>query len=168
MKIGLMVLGLLLSIGATVAAFVFLMPRSDPERDEAKRGRLPKWLRMVGDVLDFRYLFLEKFLRVTYVFATAYCLISGFLALFDFSKDFWGNTHWGGVGGIITMLLGPILVRVVYESAMLFFILVRNVKEINAKTGGAPVAKPEGRAAESSAMVVTESAIHDATEGGDE
>lgn len=142
MKMVLAVLGFLLSVGATVAIFVLLMPKADPGKDAAKRGKLPGWARKIGDVLDFRTLFLEKILRVLYVFATAYCIISGFLGLFDFSKDWLGNAHWGGVAGILTMLLGPILVRLVFESAMLFFILVRNVIEINSKLGKAGVSVP--------------------------
>ena len=71
------IIAAVLAVGATIAAFIFLLP-------EAKRPKLNKFLGTVSDILNFKTLFIEKILKALYVFATAFALIFGFLMLFSF------------------------------------------------------------------------------------
>lgn len=120
----LLIVALLLALAATICAYIFLLP-------ESKRDRLPGWAKVIADILNFKYLFLDGVLRVTYIFLTAFCILSGLFLLF--SK---------GWPGLVMMLLMPILVRIIYECSMLVLILVRNVTEINKKMKGEVKAGP--------------------------
>lgn len=129
----LLIVALLLALAATICAYIFLLP-------ESKRDRLPGWAKVIADILNFKYLFLDGVLRVTYIFLTAFCILSGLFLLF--SK---------GWPGLVMMLLMPILVRIIYECSMLVLILVRNVTEINKKMKGEVKAGPSLRDAVSAA-----------------
>ena len=150
------IIAAVLAVGATIAAFIFLLP-------EAKRPKLNKFLGTVSDILNFKTLFIEKILKALYVFATAFALIFGFLMLFSFVKvgGYWGTAstiHWYGYYGLLIMIGGPIAIRLTYEVIMLFILLVKNVMDINKKlsagvdcsacTAAAPAEKEEPKAEE--------------------
>ena len=150
------IIAAVLAVGATIAAFIFLLP-------EAKRPKLNKFLGTVSDILNFKTLFIEKILKALYVFATAFALIFGFLMLFSFVKvgGYWGTAstiHWYGYYGLLIMVGGPIAIRLAYEVSMLFILLVKNVMDINKKlsagvdcsacTAAAPTEKEEPKAEE--------------------
>ena len=150
------IIAAVLAVGATIAAFIFLLP-------EAKRPKLNKFLGTVSDILNFKTLFIEKILKALYVFATAFALIFGFLMLFSFVKvgGYWGTeatVHWYGYYGLLIMVGGPIAIRLAYEVIMLFILLVKNVMDINKKlsagvdcsacTAAAPAEKEEPKAEE--------------------
>lgn len=120
----LLIVALLLALAATICAYIFLLP-------ESKRDRLPGWVKVVADVLNFKYLFLDGVLRATYIFLTAFSILYGLFLLFS-----------EGWPGLVTMLLTPILIRIIYECSMLVLILVRNVTEINKKMKGEVKAGP--------------------------
>ena len=50
------IIAAVLAVGATIAAFIFLLP-------EAKRPKLNKFLGTVSDILNFKTLFIEKILK---------------------------------------------------------------------------------------------------------
>lgn len=120
----LLIVALLLALAATICAYIFLLP-------ESKRDRLPGWVKVVADVLNFKYLFLDGVLRATYIFLTTFSILYGLFLLFS-----------EGWPGLVTMLLTPILIRIIYECSMLVLILVRNVTEINKKMKGEVKAGP--------------------------
>lgn len=123
------VIAAILAIGATVVAFILLLP-------EKKRPKLNKFFGVVADILNFKHLFIEKILKAVYVFATAFAIIFGFLMLFSFVRyDYWGysGVHWYGYQGLIIMIGGPIVIRIAYEILMMFILLVKNTMEINKK-----------------------------------
>lgn len=133
------VIAAILAIGATVVAFILLLP-------EKKRPKLNKFLGTVADILNFKHLFVEKILKAIYVFATAFAIIFGFLMLFSFVRyDYWGysGVHWYGYQGLIIMIGGPIVIRIVYEILMMFILLVKNTIEINKKLSAANAAPCE-------------------------
>lgn len=122
------IVSILLAIVATVLAFVFIVP-------EKRRETLNAFGRFLHDTLNFKYLIIEKILQALYIFATAYTILAGFFMLFQSTPDYgfgYGGTWLGGYG-ILIMILGPIVIRLIYELLMMTVILVKNVISINTK-----------------------------------
>ena len=106
------IVGGILAIVATVLAYVFIVP-------EKRREKLNAFGKFLHDTCNFKYLIVEKILQALYIFFTADMIILGFFMLFAAPKDYFGNRHWLGVYGILTMILGPIMIRLVYELLMM-------------------------------------------------
>ena len=119
------VVAVLLAIVATVLAFVFLVP----EKRREKMGAFGKFLH---DTVNFKYLIVEKILQALYIFMTCLVVLTGFFLLFKVTETWYGK-HWMGGTGILLMLLGPIIIRLVYELLMMMVLLVKNVISINNK-----------------------------------
>ena len=120
------VLALLLAIGATVVAFIFIVPAK-------KREKLNKIGKIAHDALNFKYLIVEKVLQALYIFSTAFVIVLGFFMLFYFERYYYGDVKWHGGEGLLLMILGPIAVRLAYEFMMMLILLVKNVIQINNK-----------------------------------
>lgn len=118
------IIAMILALGATVCAFIFVVP---------EKKRRNKFMKILSDIVNFKTLFIEKFLQATYIFATAFCLIAGFCMLFYVYDSGWGYTHWYGGQGILVMLLGPIVVRLAYELVLMLILAVKNIIQINGK-----------------------------------
>lgn len=119
------ILGILSAIAATVLAFVFILP-------DKKKAALPDALKKIADILDFRTLFLEKIIKALYLFLTFACICVGLFMLISVNYGFYTDMWMGGIG-LLIMVVGPIVIRILFESAMLFILLVQNVIEINSK-----------------------------------
>jgi hypothetical protein len=119
------ILGILSAIAATVLAFVFILP-------DKKKAALPDALKKIADILDFRTLFLEKIIKALYLFLTFACICVGLFMLISVNYGFYTDMWMGGIG-LLIMIVGPIVIRILFESAMLFILLVQNVIEINNK-----------------------------------
>lgn len=111
-----LIIGLILALLATVATYLFIMP-------EKARDTLPRFLQFVHDIFNFKSLLIEKILKALYVFCTIGCIGVGIFLLFG------SNFVWG----ILLIILGPLVVRIVYEFLMLMILLVQNVIAINRK-----------------------------------
>ena len=123
------VLALICALGATVLAFIFIVP-------ENKRKKLNKIGKLLHDILNFRFLIIEKILQALYIFSTAFSIMAGFFMLFRFETYnyiYVTRTVWGGGWGLLLMILGPIVIRLVYEGMMMLILLVKNVIQINNK-----------------------------------
>ena len=120
------VLGILTAIAATVLIYIFFLP-------ESKRERLPKIGKLLHDIFNFKSLFIEKVLQLLYILSTTSCIFIGFFMLFGFEESWYRGVNWYGGYGILIMLLGPIAIRIAFEAAMLFILLVKNVIQINNK-----------------------------------
>lgn len=70
----------------------------------------------------------EKLLQALYIFSTALIILNGFFLLF---QSVYG--HWLGGYGILLMVVGPIVLRLIYELLMMVVLLVKNVIGINNK-----------------------------------
>lgn len=119
------ILGILSAIAATVLAFVFILP-------DKKKAALPDALKKIADILDFRTLFLEKIIKALYLFLTFACICVGLFMLISVNYGFYTDMWMGGIG-LLIMIVGPIVIRILFESAMLFILLVQSVIEINNK-----------------------------------
>ena len=120
------IIGGILAVVATVLAYVFIVP-------ESRREKLNAFGKFLHDTCNFKYLIVEKILQALYIFFTADLIILGFFMLFAAPKDFFGERHWLGGYGILIMILGPILIRLVYELLMMAILLLKNVISINNK-----------------------------------
>lgn len=120
-----MVLAVITAIAATVLAFIFIVP-------ESKREKLGKIGALLHDIFQFKFLILEKIMQALYIFATAICICCGLFMFLSFDSSRWGF-HWYGGYGLLLILIGPIVVRLVYEGLMLAILLVKNVIQINSK-----------------------------------
>ena len=129
------IVAVFLAVTATVLAFIFIVP-------EKRRARLNGFGKFLHDTCNFKYLIVEKILQALYIFLTCLVLFSGFFKLFK--MDDWGR--WQGLYGLLTMVVGPIVIRLVYELAMMLVLLVKNVISINNKLSGKsgdPFAAPD-------------------------
>ncbi len=132
------------AILATLLLYAFVFP-------EQKKARLNRFFKKVRKLLSFEYLLIEKVLRFIYVLMTMACVFGGFWALFRLfwvGRDaYYYHNEWLGYGGIPIMVLGPIVVRILYESFMMFIMLVKNTIDIrNHLVGGDKGKAPRRRA----------------------
>lgn len=111
-------IAIILAIAVTVLAFIFIIP-------EKRRKNLGSFGKFLHDTCNFKYLVVEKLLQALYVFSTAFVILNGFFTLFG------GDT--GILVGILMMIVGPIVIRLVYELMMMLILLVKNVISINGK-----------------------------------
>ena len=116
----------ILSIVAVIAAFIFIVPQK-------KRAKLNRAGRILQDIFNFRSLIAEKIYQALYIFYTGWVIIFGFFLLFSYSTDILGNRTWLGGYGLLFMLFGPIVVRLIFEFLMMALLLVKNVISINNK-----------------------------------
>lgn len=120
------IIGGILAVVATILAYVFIVP-------ESRREKLNAFGKFLHDTCNFKYLIVEKILQALYIFFTADIFIQGFFLLFSAPEDYMGERHWLGGYGILIMILGPILIRLVYELLMMAILLLKNVISINNK-----------------------------------
>ncbi len=122
-------LSVIATIALTVLAYIFIVPKSKC----AKLGKIGEFLH---DLVSFNFLIIEKFLQFIYIVLTLAALAFGFFMLFSFSiyKGSYGTfSTWAAGYGILMIIFGPIVIRMVYECIMLSLILVKNVIQINNK-----------------------------------
>lgn len=125
-----MVIAAIAAVAATVLAIIFIVP----EKYLPKLGKFGKFLH---DAVNFKFLIVEKILQVLYILSTCLCIFSGLFSLLGFQIHFeYQYFHWFGGQGLLTLLLGPIVVRLVYELLMMALLLVKNVIQINHKLKG--------------------------------
>ena len=115
------VIGTILALIATILIFVMVLP-------EKKRESLNSFFRGIADVFNFKSLLIEKVLKFSYTLLTIFTILMGFFMLF--MKQY-GQSM--ALLGLLVIVLGPILIRVVYESFMMFILLLKNVIDINNK-----------------------------------
>lgn len=119
--------GSILAVAATVALFVLVLP-------EKKEGHLSKYLQLLRDIFTFQHLVVEKILQVLYVLSTCLAVFIGFFMLFARTM-YWHYSAGIALQGLCLMVLGPIVLRVLYELLMLAVLQVKHTMEINRKLG---------------------------------
>ena len=119
------------TIVLTVLAYKYIIP-------EEKRAGLNKLGQFLSDVFNFKFLIIEKILQALYVFCTIACVCFGISMIFGISvrySSYFNKTYsdWYGLYGILIAVVGPFIVRLVYEGLMMGLLLVKNVIQINKK-----------------------------------
>lgn len=120
---------LLIAALATAAVFIFFMRTS---KSQEYRG-FARWL---YDFLDFRQLWLGKILKILFLFVSIYLICTGVYVMF--SSSF--------LMGLLTMVLGPVLARIIMELVLLLFSIQQEVKQLNSHIRGEAPDKDEPRA----------------------
>ena len=111
--IWILIAAILALIGGILLYFLFARPKTEP------KGKFAKWLK---DFLNFKIIWLEPILKTIYYIATIFIILFSFTFL-----------SLGGIGVLlffITLILGPVAVRVTYEVTMMFIMIWRNTKTI--------------------------------------
>lgn len=100
-------------IGAIIAYFLFVKPEKKyPQKFVA-------WLR---NFLNFNEMLIEPILKVTYMFFAIFITLTSF--------NYIGTSF---LLFLVTLVLGNVLIRVVYEASMMMVGIWKNTKEINKK-----------------------------------
>lgn len=126
--------GGVISLGLTIVACIFLM-------GENKAKKLNNFWYTIHKLINFKSLIISKILKFLYVFSTCVAICIGFFLLFSvksYGGWYGGGKTWMGGYGIALMILGPIVIRLVYELLMMFVILVENTIAIREKLTGKP------------------------------
>ena len=115
--IWMIIASILAIIGGILVYFLFVKSKETP------KGKFGKWLK---EFLSFRIMWIEPILKVVYYIATIFTIL--------FSFTFLGLMGTLGIGAflmfLLTLVLGPVLIRVVYEMTMMFIMIWRNTKDI--------------------------------------
>ena len=117
-----MILGVILGVAATVFLYCCIIPK---RFDGTFKN---KFFQILHDYFSFKTLYIEIVLKFIFVIATAFVVCIGFFLLF--AKSFGTSTF---LLGLLTMILGPVGLRLAYEAIMMFVMLVKNTIEINNK-----------------------------------
>lgn len=104
-------------IGGILTYFLFVKSKTEP------KSKFLKWLK---DFLAFKTMWLEAILKCFYYIATI------FIILFSFA--FLGQGSAGVVDFFLTLILGPIIIRLIYEAGMMFVMIWRNTENISENT----------------------------------
>ncbi len=112
-------------------------------RPKVRRGEMTnKFLVFLDDFFSFRKLYIEAVLRFLYTLATFSCVFVGFWMMFGEVKGYYYSASTFQ-DGLIMMIGGPIILRLVYELIMMGIMLVQNVLEINKKLPKAEAPAPQ-------------------------
>ena len=119
-----LVLGFIGVIAARICIYIFIMP-------EGKYRTLNSFCRWLSDLFNFRTLWLESIIKFFYVLSTVICVIFGFLMLFSVIEYYHGYSEPLALFGLLLLIAGPVVIRLVYEGTMMFILLVKNTMQIN-------------------------------------
>lgn len=100
-------------VGGIIAYFLFL--KSDNKFDN-------KFLLWLKDFADFKTMLIEPILKVTYLILAIFITL---VSLGLIGKSF--------VGFILTLTLGNIVLRIIYEASLILLMIWKNTTEINKK-----------------------------------
>ncbi len=104
-------------VGGILVYFLFVKAKTEP------KGKFWKWLK---DFLAFKVMWIEPILKVFYYIATI------FIVLYSFSFIALGG--YGFLMFILTLVLGPVIIRIIYEATMMFIMIWRNTRDIAENT----------------------------------
>lgn len=110
------IISLILAIvGGILVYFLFVKAKEDP------KNKFLKWLK---DFLAFKTMWIETILKVLYYILTIFFILGSF-ALIPVSF----------LSFISTLVLAPIVIRLIYEFSMMFIMIWRNTADIAKNTG---------------------------------
>ena len=119
------IIGLVLALIGTVVVAVLLF-------GSQKRSRYSGFMLKLFSHVNFENYIIPLILKFLYVFSALFVIISGFITMI--SGSFFG--------GLLSMILGPVAVRLVYELIMMLFSIHDGIMETNRLLRGG--AQPHG------------------------
>ena len=111
--IWMIIAAILAIVGGILVYFLFVKSKTEP------KGKFAKWLK---NFLAFKVMWIEPILKVVYYIATI------FIILFSFTYLTLGGT--GILFFFLSLVFGPVLIRIVYEMTMMFIMIWHNTQEI--------------------------------------
>ena len=105
----------IVAIAASIVIYFVFM-------DKKEENKYTGFVKNLYDFLHFKINFIEAFLKIAYITTTLYVTITSFsLIKVDVALFF------------MTIILGNIIIRILYEAAFLLYNIYLNTKEINNK-----------------------------------
>ncbi len=105
----------IVAIAASIVIYFVFM-------DKKEESKYTGFVKNLYDFLHFKINFIEAFLKIAYIITTLYVTITSFsLIKVDVALFF------------MTLILGNIIIRILYEAAFLLYNIYLNTKEINSK-----------------------------------
>lgn len=105
----------IVAIAASIVIYFVFM-------DKKEESKYTGFVKNLYDFLHFKINFIEAFLKIAYITTTLYVTITSFsLIKIDVVLFF------------MTLILGNIIIRILYEAAFLLYNIYLNTKEINSK-----------------------------------
>ena len=105
----------IVAIAASIVIYFVFM-------DKKEESKYTGFVKNLYDFLHFKINFIEAFLKIAYITTTLYVTITSFsLIKLDVALFF------------MTLILGNIIIRILYEAAFLLYNIYLNTKEINSK-----------------------------------
>ena len=105
----------IVAIAASIVIYFVFM-------DKKEESKYTGFVKKLYDFLHFKINFIEAFLKIAYLTTTLYVTITSFsLIKVDVALFF------------MTLILGNIIIRILYEAAFLLYNIYLNTKEINSK-----------------------------------
>lgn len=112
-----MLIALILSlVGCFLVYFLFVTKKEEPTQ------KFAKWLK---ELLTFNKMLVEPILKICYIFAALFTTLSSFA--------FIGQGGLGFLMFILTLSLGNLFVRIIYEFILIKIMVWKNTTEINKK-----------------------------------
>ena len=102
-------------VGGILVYFLFLNKKNE--------GKFTGFLGWLYDFLSCKKMFLEALLKITYLIVAIYVTLGSFVII--------GESF---LGFLLTLILGNIIVRVVYEFSLILLVICRNTTEIAKNT----------------------------------
>ena len=108
-------IAIIVAIAASIVIYIVFM-------DKKEESKYTGFVKNLYDFLHFKINFIEAFLKIAYLTTTLYVTITSFsLIKVDVALFF------------MTLILGNIIIRILYEAAFLLYNIYLNTKEINSK-----------------------------------
>ncbi len=106
-------------VGGILVYFLFLSKKNE--------GKFTGFLGWLYDFLSFKKMFLETLLKVTYLIFAIYITLYSFVLI--------GTSF---LAFLLTLILGNVIIRVIYEFSLILLVICRNTTEIakNTKKAG--------------------------------
>ena len=101
-------------IGGILIYFLFLNNKND--------GKFNGFVGWLYDFLSFKKMFMEALLKIAYIVVALFITLSSFATI--------GSNF---LGFLITLIVGNIIARLIYEFALILLVICRNTTEINKK-----------------------------------
>ena len=108
------IISIVLAIIGGIAAYVLFLNKKDKVTN--------KKLAWIKDFFNFKHLILEQILKISYVILTIFITLTSFNLI--------GN-NFGGF--LFQLIVGNILLRLIYEGALIAIMIWKNTTEINKK-----------------------------------
>ena len=102
-------------VGGILIYFLFLSKKNE--------GKFTGFLGWLYDFLSFKKMFLEALLKITYLIVAIYITLFSFVLIGD-----------SFLGFLLTLVLGNVIARVVYEFSLILLVICRNTTDIAKNT----------------------------------